>query len=71
MTGLAQLALILVVGGLLLWGSAAVNVRLRPGDAIWQKTQRKLLAVGKGIATTGAIVGALVLLVAAATALFG
>ena len=69
MTGMVQLAVLLAVVGALLWASATVNLRFRAHDATWQRTQRKLVAGGKGVLSTGLILLALVLVVAAITAL--
>lgn len=66
---MVQLALLLALVGGLLWGSASVNLRFRAHDATWQRTQRKLVAGGKGLLATGLILLGLVLVLAAATAL--
>lgn len=68
---MVPLSLLIALCGGLLWASASVNARFRPGDAVWQRTQRKLVAAGKGVLTTGAILLGLVLLVSGLTALVG
>ena len=70
MTFAVQAGLVLVVVGLLAWASASVNARFRPGDPVWQRTLRWNVAIGKGLATTGAIFVLLGALVALVTAIF-